>query len=291
MPRTWSAATDGRVRLLLTLPLTLLACSAPPTPAPIDAATVYEEYYVPALFGSWAVRVADAAGIAPDDAVLDVACGTGVVAREAARRVGPGGTVTGLDIDPSMLAVARGIDPAIRWELGDAQALPFPDASFDVVTCQFGLMFFPDRILSIREMLRVVRPGGRIVVAVWSPLDTSPGYATLVRLLARHLGEDSAESLRAPFDLGDADELTQLFARAGAPSAAISTRAGSARFPSIRSWVETEVRGWVGLSQEFDEARLEALVGAAEQELASWVTASGDVQIPIEAHLVAVTKR
>src|SRR5262245_51467780 len=115
-----------------------------------DAAEVYEAFFVPALFGAWAPRVADAAQLAAGQKVLDVACGTGVLAREAARRVLPGGAVTGLDRNDGMLAVARRAAPDIDWRLGKAEALPLADGAMDSVVSQFGLMFFEDRRAALR---------------------------------------------------------------------------------------------------------------------------------------------
>jgi ubiquinone/menaquinone biosynthesis C-methylase UbiE len=168
-----------------------------------SAAEVYEEFFVPALFLEWAPRVADAAQIAPGQKVLDVACGTGVLAREAARRVGPGGAVTGLDRNEGMLAVARRKSPHIDWQLGMAEALGFADGTMDAVVSQFGLMFFEDRRAALREMWRVARPGGRIAVAVWAALESAPGYAAMTDLLQRLFGDRIADALRAPFTLGD----------------------------------------------------------------------------------------
>src|SRR5882757_6578438 len=113
--------------------------------AQIEAATTYEALFVPALFGPWAPIVAELAQIKTGDRVLDIACGTGVLAREAAARTGQEGHVAGLDPHAGMLAVARDRSPAIDWREGTAEALPFPDRSFDVVVSQFGLMFFADR--------------------------------------------------------------------------------------------------------------------------------------------------
>ena len=158
----------------------------------LDAATGYQEVLVPALMQEWAPRVADAAGISPGDRVLDVACGTGVLTREAARRAGPGGAVTGLDLSPEMLAVAARLSPELRWQQGSADALPFPDQSFDAVVSQFGLMFFPDPVAGLREMMRVLVPGGRLAVAVWGSLDVTPAYAAEVELLERLAGRAAA---------------------------------------------------------------------------------------------------
>jgi ubiquinone/menaquinone biosynthesis C-methylase UbiE len=148
----------------------------------IDAAKAYESLLVPALFGQWAVKVTDAAQIQSGQRVLDVACGTGVLAREVASRVSPSGYVAGLDPSPGMLAVGKELAPAIDWKHGVAEALPFLDESFDTVVSQFGLMFFSDRHQAIREMLRVLVPGGRMIVAVWDSLTNTPAYAADVAL-------------------------------------------------------------------------------------------------------------
>jgi ubiquinone/menaquinone biosynthesis C-methylase UbiE len=141
-----------------------------------DAAEVYESCFVPAIFGAWAGPVADAAGIRTADRVLDVGCGTGVLAREALRRVGQEGRVVGLDLNEGMLAVAARTEPKIEWQLGDAASLPFEDASFDVVVSQFALMYFPDRVASLREMWRTLAPGERLAIAAWAPIDRARGY-------------------------------------------------------------------------------------------------------------------
>jgi len=140
-----------------------------------SAAEVYDAFFVPALFEEWPPRLARAAGLRPGQRVLDVACGTGVLARHAARVVGAGGEVVGLDLNPGMLEVARRRAPGASWREGTAEALPFADARFDAVLSQFGLMFFADRAGALREMWRVLRPGGALAVAVWARLEDTPG--------------------------------------------------------------------------------------------------------------------
>src|SRR5262245_53875988 len=129
-------------------------------------AEVYEAEFVPALFKPFSPVVADAAQVAAGQRVLDVACGTRVLARTVAARVGAAGAVLGLDANPEMLAVARRLDTTIEWLLGRAEDLPLPDASVDAVVSQFGLMFFDDRVAALREMRRVLRTRGRLAVAV-----------------------------------------------------------------------------------------------------------------------------
>src|SRR5262245_28186220 len=178
-------------------------------------AEVYGEFFVPALFRQWGRIVADMARVGPGQRALDVACGTGVLARAMAEHAGPDGAVTGLDPNEEMLAVARGKSTRIEWKQGRAEALPFADASFDRVASQFGLMFFADQAAGLREMMRALRPGGRLAVAVWDALDHSPGYAVLAELLQRLFGAAVAEAFRAPFVLGERTALGSLCEEAG----------------------------------------------------------------------------
>ena len=254
-----------------------------------SAAEIYEEFYLPALFLEWAPRMAEAARVGAGQRVLDVACGTGVLARALPARVGPRGAVTGLDINEGMLAVARRQAPGIEWRQGAAEALPFADASFDAVVSQFGLMFFQDRPKAIGEMLRVLRPGGRLAVAVWDSLERTPGYAAFVGLLERLFGKETAEALRSPFVLGDPPALRALFREGGAPEAHIVTHEGSARFPSIESWVYTDVKGWTA-ADLIDEAGYARLLAEAERELRPFVTADGTVVLSAPAHIVTAVK-
>jgi ubiquinone/menaquinone biosynthesis C-methylase UbiE len=255
-----------------------------------SAAEVYDAFFLPALFQQWAGRVTDAAQIKAGQRVLDVACGTGVVAREAAQRVGASGAVIGLDINAGMLAVARRKAPHIEWRQGRAEALPWDNDSFHAVVSQFGLMFFADRRAALQEMLRVLRLGGHMAVAVWAPLTDSPGYAALAGLLRRLFGEDVAQALYAPFTLGDTENLRALFDEAGIAHTRITTHAGTARFPSIQSWMYTDIKGWT-LADKLDDAQYEQLVQEAERTLHPFVIDDGTVAFDAPAHIVTATKR
>ena len=252
-----------------------------------DAATAYQNLFVPALFQEWAPRVCSAARLKAGDRVLDVACGTGVLAREAAARIGPGGRVTGLDLNPGILAVAQRMAPDIEWRLGDASSLPFEASGFDAVVSQFGLMFFPDRVGALREMMRVLAPGGRLAVAVWDALENTPGYAAEVSLVERMAGSGAADALRFPFALGDPAMLIELCSAAGVSGAGVTTHTGTGRFPSIRTMVEAELRGWLPLvGIKLEDELIERILTEAETALAPYRQADGTVAFETPVHII-----
>lgn len=265
--------------------------SEPTLQSQIDAANAYEALFIPALFGQWAPKVADAAQIRPGQRALDVACGTGILARELASRMGSTGRVAGIDPSPGMVAVAKHLAPAIEWREGVAESLPFPDQSFNAVVSQFGLMFFTDRRQALREMLRVLAPGGHLAVAVWDSLDNIPAFARLVALLEQTAGRRAADALRAPFTLGNRQELAELFSEAGEPTAEITAHQGTARFPSIRTMVEAELRGWLPMMGIIlTEDQIGGILQEAEQALSSYAATDGRVTFDLSAHLVTAKK-
>lgn len=261
------------------------------SPAEVDtgqvitlAAEVYENFFVPALFAQFTGPVLSAAKVAPGDRLLDVACGTGVLARAARDSVGRDGTVTGLDLNPAMLAVARrtvGVD----WRQGAAERLPFEGESFDVVVSQFGLMFFVDRAAALSEMARVLEPNGRAAIAVWASLDENPGYAAMVNLLDRLFGKAVADALRAPFALGDRQLVADLVTCAGFRDVEVAQVAGTARFSSLEAWMHTDIRGWTLADRITDEEFVKLLEHAC-RDLAHFVGDDGEVAFAAPALVV-----
>lgn len=254
-----------------------------------SAAEFYDEFFVPALFAEWGPRLADAAGIGEGMRVLDVACGTGLLALAAADVVGHMGAVVGVDLNPGMLAVARRKRSDVAWHECAAEALPFESQSFDVVVSQFGLTFFADRRRSLEEMWRVLRPGGRLAVAVWGSLDEAPGYAAATSLMSRLFGDAVADLLRSPYSLGDREELRSLLAAAGIREARVKLAPGVARFPSIRAWMECDVRGWT-LGTELDDRQFERLASEAENELSGFLREDGSVEFAHAALIATAAK-
>jgi SAM-dependent methyltransferase len=255
-----------------------------------DAATVYEHHLVPAIFAPWAGPMVELAGVGKGNRVLDVACGTGVVARRAAELAAATGRVVGLDLNPGMLAVARALpSPAgapVEWVQASALELPFPDRGFDALTCQLGLQYLPDRPAALVEMRRVLRRGGRLAVMVWGSITQSPGFSALATALERHVGDDAAAIMCAPFALCDPGELHALLERAGFTAVAVAVQPGTVRFPSVADFVRYQCAGSplaepVGRAGEVARA---ALVRDVAEALTHHLDAQG-LAFPIEAIL------
>jgi len=258
-----------------------------------NVSEIYDKYLVPALFGAWAPVLLKLVSPRIGERVLDLACGTGTVARLALEQVGPAGRVVGLDISAGMLTVARSVPSPqgrIEWKEGDALAIPFPDASFDIVTCQLGLQFFPDRAKAAREMKRVLVPNGRLGVLVWRPIRYSPGFATLEQALEHHAGPEAAKWMRSPFSLGSAQELRTLLHEAGFSGTTIQIGIGTVRFQSIEQFVSLYTSGTPlsALVSNIGEQAYSAMVEEVRRGLESYVDDEG-LAFPIEGHLATAT--
>jgi SAM-dependent methyltransferase len=206
---------------------------------PLSLGERYEQSLVPTIFQPWAVDLVARAAPQPGERILDVACGTGVVAREALRVMGTSATVTGVDLNAGMLSVARARDPegAIAWREGSVQALPFPDASFTLVLCQQGLQYFPDRAAALREMRRVLVPDGRIVLSVWRAIEHSPGFQALGQAWARHVspGSPGAQVL-PPYVLGEGEGLPAEVEAAGFHDVQSTVASHLLRYPTLEEF-------------------------------------------------------
>ena len=249
-------------------------------------AEIYQQHMVPAIFVPWVPIVLDLASPQLDDRMLDVACGTGVIAREAVSQVGPGGRVVGLDINPNMLDIARALGPSVEWREGNAQALPFADGEFDIVVCQQGLQFFPDHGAALREMHRVLIPGGVVVLALWCEIESSPGHNALAQALDKHVGTEAATLMYGAFRLGDAETIQTLLEEAGFRDVQVHREGQKARFPSPEAFARYVVVGSVlgRTGVEVRDDAMTALVRDVEAALRTYVHPDG-LAFPMEAHL------
>ena len=253
-------------------------------------AEVYDELFVPALFAQWGPRTAEAAAIELGHEVLDVGCGTGVLACAAAERVGTKGRVVGLDPNEQMLAVARRKSAVVTWQLGRAESLPFDDASFDAVVSQFALMFFESKPAAIAEMLRVLRPRGRLVIAVWDALERAPGYLVLTELLRELFGSSVSSAMHAPFALGDRHDLLRLLVDAGAAGVDVRTQLGIVSFTSADAMISTERACVWTLGGLLDAHQFAQLRRRARGVLQPFIRSDGSVQFDCPAHIASATK-
>ena len=179
----------------------------------------YERYQVPSVFEPLARMLVERVALCPGQRVLDVACGTGALTRQVAPVLGPAGSIVGVDLNSGMLEVAREHTPTdgapVEWRQGDAASLPCPDGDFDVVLCQQGLQFFPDKLRALQEMHRVLKPAGIVGICVWRAIEQSPCHLAIAEALRRHVSPEVAQRFQAPFNFSDPGLLNETMARAG----------------------------------------------------------------------------
>lgn len=248
----------------------------------------YESSCVPAMFGPLAERLLDAAGLVGGERVLDVACGTGVVARAAVRR--GAAAVTGVDRNRAMLGVARRTTPVATFVEADAAALPLPDGAFDLATCQQGLQFFPDRAGALREQRRVLRTGGRAALALWPAIETHPGFAILADALGRIVGPEAEAVMRAPYGLADATDVEAFAGSAGFGSVALEQVDGEFRWPSCDAFVRGYGAGSMlrPVLERAGDAALDRLVAAVADALG--VAPTAEVAFPQRCNLFVLRR-
>jgi ubiquinone/menaquinone biosynthesis C-methylase UbiE len=230
-------------------------------PSNITFAEMYERFLVEPLFRPFAENLLERARPTANDSVLDIACGTGIVARLARKRLGAAARVVGVDVSGPMLAVARGIDATIDWREGNATTLPVPaDEQFSVVTCHQGLQFVPEKANAVREMRRVLRSGGRAVVGTWLAIEDIPFMRDLDQIARQQLGPftDSRHSF------GDGRALTALLGENGFHDVTIETVSHDVRVPDGPLFVRMNAMAVVGMSPKgkpLDEAGRAQLAG------------------------------
>jgi SAM-dependent methyltransferase len=236
----------------------------------------YERNMVPAIFEPFAKGLLEFANLHEGEHILDVACGTGIVARLAWPLVGPSGRVVGLDVNAAMLDVARsaaaGAQAPIEWQEGDIVSMPLADGTFDIVLCQHGLQYVPDRHAALTEMRRVLRASGRLVLSVWRPVQYNPGHAVFADVLDRHVSETAGSTRRAPFTLSDRDEIRALVAGADFHDIVMQLDVRVARFPSAEAMVRIMMAGTplAAAMAEADPAVLQTVISEVTEGLSAY---------------------
>jgi ubiquinone/menaquinone biosynthesis C-methylase UbiE len=257
----------------------------------VNPAVDYERFFVPAIGAPLASDLISRAALRPGERVLDAACGTGVVARLAFRKVDITGSVTGLDINPAMLAVARSVTPAdmsIEWHQASAEEMPLPDASFDVVLCQMGLQFMPDKHAALREMGRVLVPGGRLILNVPGP--TPPLFAIMGEALERHIGTEAAGFVTQVFSLHDTKEIQKLLSGAGFRDVSVQSDIASLPLPPSKEflWQYVQSTPLAGVMAKVDDKRR----GMLENDVVTrWEEFVNDSTLMLRTRMVVVTAR
>jgi ubiquinone/menaquinone biosynthesis C-methylase UbiE len=263
-----------------------------------SAPELYERYLVPAITSLWATDLVERAAPQPDERVLDLACGTGIVARLAATRLGAG-RIVGMDINAGMLAVARSLSTAaaslIEWQEGSALDLPFADEAFDLIFCQLGLQFFPDRPAALGEMRRVLAPRGRIALSVFTAIERTPATHALADALDRNVGAGASQTKRSEHVLSDARELRDLVTGAGFRNVVIETVTQIIRFTSASEYVRLQLSATPlsALLEGMDGRRqLETLAAITNDLVAALRVGSDKVELryPQEAYVVLANK-
>ena len=261
-----------------------------------SAPEAYERYIVRPFIEDCTYHLVDVAALQSEERVLDVACGTGVVARLAASRLGPAGYVVGLDTNPGMLAMARGMTlpktvASVIWQKADVIAMPFPDADFHVLFCQQGLQFFADKSNALAEMHRVLMPGGRLVLSVWRALEHCPWQRAVADALENHVSEATATSIRVPFALGESEEINSLLKDAGFRDVQIGIANHTIRHVSLEEFVPGYLFATpvASTAADLDERVLTAIVDEIRASLRSYID-DNELAIPISTHVAVAFK-
>jgi len=258
-----------------------------------SAPELFERYLVPAITSKWAADLIERTSPQRGESVLDVACGTGIVARLAAERMAAG-RVAGLDLNSGMLAVARSAPhagPPIEWIEGSALDLPFNDGSFDLVLCQLGLQFFPDKPLAVHEMRRVLRAPGRMALSVFSAIEQTPAAHAFVQALDRCLGPSASATKRAEHMFRAPDEVGTLLAKEGFQQVVVKTVTQHIDFPSVLDYVRiqliaTPMAGLFGDQSDLErEAHIEDIASLTASLLDPKMRRDGRLRFPQVAHV------
>lgn len=257
-----------------------------------SAVAVYEDQKVTAMFGPLARATLGVVPVAKDDTVLDVACGTGIVARSIFEKFGPVQPIVGTDLNDGMIGMARHVtrDAAhsFEWHVADVEKLPFETGRFSLVICQQGIQYFPDEQAALKEIRRVMASGGRLVMSVWG--GASDFFLAMAESVGRHVDPDVGARYLAPFSYKNTDRLPEMLASAGFRNVVVET------LTVDRTMTETVVSLPKEILAHPAGSQVQAAGEAAVQAIAGDVSAAcskyqhgNDMIVPQRAHLFSAT--
>ncbi|MBL6458866.1 methyltransferase domain-containing protein [Belnapia sp. T6] len=254
-----------------------------------DAPEAYTHYLQPFMAPFTDELIRDA-HCSDGDRVLDVACGTGFVAKRITAVSGAQCKIVGLDVNEPMLNVARQ-EPGIEWHLASVAEMPFPDRSFDVVLCQQGLQYFPDRKLAMKEMARVLAPSGRLSLNVWGARERQPFIVALADAISRFLGSEAGEWIPLAYSLNTVEELHSLVQDAGLKDAKVRFETRTIRYPDAAKFAvgfiqATPAAGLFTALSEDDKAKFGAHVA---EQLKGYIDDTG-MAVPQENHFLSAVR-
>lgn len=262
-----------------------------------EAAERYERILVPAILGPFAQALVEWSALQPGEVVLDVGCGTGAAARFAAPRVGPSGRVIGLDVNEGMIEVASSLPPtggaAIEWLQKSVYELPLDDESVDVAVCAQTFQFLDNRPLALAQIARVLKPGGRVTLSLWSEMAESPYFHALVMAIAQHVSPDTAGGLGAAFNLSQADAIQELLHTAGFQDVTVEATVLNLPLPPLPEFLPRHVSATpmaAGFNAASDAAR-QAVLEELTNRLAPYIQSDGSLNVPFSSYMAVGIKR
>lgn len=253
-----------------------------------NAAAIYEEQKVPAMFAPLAAATLDVVRLFDDDVVLDVACGTGILARKVRGKIGPRSRIVGIDLNEGMISTAKGLkdssSQSCEWEIANATNLPFGDDTFSLVLCQQGLQFIPDKEGALREMYRVLKPEGRVALTVWNGM--ADFMVPIANALGRHVSDEVAIKAKAPFAYNGA-ELLPMMSDIGFSGLSIGNLTINRTIRATYSAIRDEVMGLPIASsvEEKGEVVMEKIIQETLDGLSKFLDGS-DFVVPQHTHLI-----
>ena len=256
--------------------------------AAITFTEIYERVLVKPLFRPFAEELVGRLNAARGDSLIDVACGTGIAARIARERLGSDAKIVGVDVAPAMLAVARSVDSTIDWRDGNATSLPVAgNERFSLLTCHQGLQFFPDKPAALREMRRVLAPGGHVAIATWRSLQDLPAALELNNIAERHVGQ----IVDVRHSLGSADALKSLLTDAGFQDVRVDLFSHDVRFSDGPLYARLNATAVVGMSEkgkgmsEAERLEVAGRIAADSQDAIARYTKNGEWVFPLTANI------